>query len=88
MNKIIDIRKYALLMISVSFMQLITLAPAAASKTVKVGVHQNTPLTFIDENGKVGGFFIDLLESIADKENWEIEYVQSSFSECLSNLES
>jgi PAS domain S-box-containing protein len=88
MNKIINIRKYALLMISVSLMQLITLSPAAASKTVKVGVHQNTPLTFIDENGKVGGFFIDLLESIADKENWEIEYVQSSFSECLSNLES
>ncbi|MBW1752710.1 MAG: transporter substrate-binding domain-containing protein [Deltaproteobacteria bacterium] len=88
MNKIINIRKYALLMISVSFMHLITLAPAAASKTVKVGVHQNTPLTFIDENGKVGGFFIDLLESIADEENWEIEYVQSSFSECLSNLES
>ncbi len=88
MNKIINIRKYALLMISVSFMQLITLSPAAASKTVKVGVHQNTPLTFIDENGKVGGFFIDLLESIADEENWEIEYVQSSFSECLSNLES
>lgn len=88
MNKIINIRKYALLMISVSFMQLIMLAPAAASKTVKVGVHQNTPLTFIDENGKVGGFFIDLLESIADEENWEIEYVQSSFSECLSNLES
>jgi PAS domain S-box-containing protein len=88
LNKIINIRKYALLMISVSLMQLITLAPAAASKTVKVGVHQNTPLTFIDENGKVGGFFIDLLESIADEENWEIEYVQSSFSECLSNLES
>ena len=88
MNKIINIRKYALLMISVSFMQLIMLSPAASSKTVKVGVNQNTPLTFIDENGKVGGFFIDLLESIADEENWEIEYVQSSFSECLSNLES
>jgi ABC-type amino acid transport substrate-binding protein len=65
MNKIINIRKYALLMISVSFMQLIMLSPAASSKTVKVGVNQNTPLTFIDENGKVGGFFIDLLESIA-----------------------
>jgi len=45
-------------------------------------------ISIIDENGKVGGFFIDLLESIAGKEDWEIEYVQSSFSECLSNLES
>jgi len=88
MNKIINIRKYTLLMISLSFMQLIALSPVASSEIVRVGVYQNAPLSFIEENGKVGGFFIDLLESIAGKENWEIEYVQSSFSECLSNLES
>jgi PAS domain S-box-containing protein len=69
-------------------MQLIAPSLAQSRMPVKVGVYQNTPLTFIDENGKVGGFFIDILESIAGKENWKIEYVQSSFSECLSNLES
>ena len=82
------IRNYSLLLLSLLFMQLIAPSPAQSRMPVKVGVYQNTPLTFIDENGKVEGFFIDILESIADKENWKIEYVQSSFSECLSNLES
>ena len=75
-------------MIFLFFMQLIVLSPAASSKTVRVGVYQSSPLTFIEENGKVKGFFIDILESIASKENWQIEYVHSSFPECLSNLES
>ena len=82
------IRNYSLLLLSLLFMQLIAPSPAQSRMPVKVGVYQNAPLTFIDENGKVEGFFIDILESIADKENWKIEYVQSSFSECLSNLES
>ncbi len=88
MNKRINIRKYALFIISLFFIQLIALSPAAHMETVRVGVYQNTPLTFIEENGKVKGFFIDILESTASKENWKIEYVQSSFSECLSNLKS
>lgn len=82
------IRKHSLLLFFLLFMQLIAPSLAQSRMPVKVGVYQNTPLTFIDENGKVGGFFIDILESIAGKENWKIEYVQSSFSEGLSNLES
>jgi len=88
MNVNRTIRKYSLFLFSLLFMQLIAPSLAQTRMPVKVGVYQNTPLTFIDENGKVGGFFIDILESIAGKENWDIEYVQSSFSECLSNLES
>jgi len=88
MNKRINIRKYVLLMISLFFIQLIAFSPAAPIETVRVGVYQNAPLTFIEENGKVKGFFIDILEYIASKEGWKIEYVQRSFSECLSNLES
>lgn len=80
-------RKYFFLLISLFFMQLIAPLPAKSSDPVRIGVYQNTPLTFIEENGKTKGFFIDILEYIASKKGWEIEYVHSSLPECLSNLE-
>jgi len=80
-------RKYSLLLIALFFMQLIIPSPARSGDHVRVGVYQNTPLTF-EENGKTKGFFIDILEYIAGKEGWKIEYVHSSFPECLSHLNS
>jgi two-component system cell cycle sensor histidine kinase/response regulator CckA len=80
-------RKYFLLLIALFFMQLIIPSPARSGDHVRVGVYQNTPLTF-EENGKTKGFFIDILEYIAGKEGWKIEYVHSSWPECLSNLKS
>lgn len=80
-------RKYSLLLIALFFMQLIISSPVRSGDHVRVGVYQNTPLTF-EENGKTKGFFIDILEYIAGKEGWKIEYVHSSWPECLSNLKS
>ncbi|MFC1828979.1 PAS domain S-box protein, partial [Thermodesulfobacteriota bacterium] len=60
--------------------------PAESGTPVRVGVYQNAPLTFIEKDGSVKGFFTDLLEHIAEKEGWEIEYVPALFSECLRNL--
>ena len=80
-------RKYSFLLIFLFFMQLIAPLPAESSDPVRIGVYQNTPLTFIDENGETKGFFIDILEYIASKKGWEVEYVHSSFPECLNKLE-
>jgi len=71
---------------TILFLHLIVPSQARSGKTIKVGVYQNTPLSFIEENGKVKGFFIDILEYIADQEGWEIEYIPCSFSECMSDL--
>jgi PAS domain S-box-containing protein len=81
-------RKYSFLLIFLFFMQLIAPLPAGSIDPIRVGVTQNTPLTFIEDNGKIKGFFIDILEHIAKKEGWDIEYVPSSWPECLSNLKS
>lgn len=59
---------------------------AAAGDTVKVGVYQNMPLTFIEPDGSVKGFFIDILEHVADKEGWELTYDPDSWSECLKKV--
>jgi PAS domain S-box-containing protein len=57
------------------------------SQRVYVGVYQNSPKIFIDDSGNPSGIFIELLEEIAAKENWELEYISGSWSECLKNLE-
>jgi signal transduction histidine kinase/ActR/RegA family two-component response regulator len=66
--------------------QIPLFSPAIATQTIRVGVYQNIPLTFIEADGDVRGFFIDLLEHIAGKEDWQIEYVPDTWSQCLENL--
>ncbi len=61
-------------------------APAEAEKAVKVGVYQNIPLTFIEKTGAVKGFYIDILEHIAGKEDWDIEYVPDTWADCLDKV--
>ena len=65
---------------------VMTTAQGSASETIRVGVYQNMPLTFIEPDGSIKGFFIDILEHIAAKEDWKIEYVPDSWSECLKKI--
>jgi PAS domain S-box-containing protein len=59
----------------------------AISQDLKVGVFQNPPLIYQDENEVVKGLFIELLEKVAKEEGWELEYVFSSFDSLLYQLE-
>ena len=54
---------------------------------IRVGVFPNPPVAFKDENGQWRGISIDVLQEIADKQQWKLEYVQGSFSEHLKNFE-
>jgi PAS domain S-box-containing protein len=60
---------------------------AGAERTVRVGVYQNMPKIFMDENGRASGLFIDLLEEIAAGEGWTLVYVPCQWAECLVALE-
>ena len=59
----------------------------ASSRTVRVGVYQNKPKIFMDENGHASGFLIDLLDEIAAREGWTLVYVPCEWSACLAALE-
>ena len=61
---------------------------ASAETTVKVGGYQNRPLLFKDNDGEIKGIFADILTYIAAEEDWQIEYVNGSWSQCLLNLKS
>lgn len=54
---------------------------------IRVGVFPNPPVAFKDDNGQWRGISIDVLQAIADKKDWKLEYVQGSFSEHLKNFE-
>ncbi|MBN2224391.1 MAG: PAS domain S-box protein [Deltaproteobacteria bacterium] len=56
-------------------------------RTVRVGIYQNPPKVFIDENGLPAGIFIDLLDEIARIEKWKLVYVPCEWSDCLQALE-
>jgi two-component system cell cycle sensor histidine kinase/response regulator CckA len=57
------------------------------SVTFKVGVYENQPKIFTDEQGKVSGFWADIIEYIAGEEGWKIEYIKGTWTECLERLE-
>ncbi len=60
--------------------------PAAALK-LRVGIYENIPKVFMDQGGQPQGIFIDILNEIAAREKWEIDYVYSTWSENIQRLE-
>ncbi len=73
--------------VALSFILLFSLQThAIATQLVKVGVYENSPKIFVDANGKVSGFWPELIEYIAKQENWQIKYIQGTWVEGLGRL--
>jgi PAS domain S-box-containing protein len=79
-------RKGLLAFLLCLFLQWNLAPPVCAARPVKVGVHDNQPLSFVDANGQAKGFLIDILEYIGSKEGWRLEYIPGSLAECLERL--
>ncbi len=65
---------------------LVARGPVMA-RVVRVGVYQNEPKIFVNEQGKAAGFFVEILEEIARMEGWRLEYVACEWAACLESLE-
>jgi len=87
MKKQFIIKRFILILLTAGLL-LPGLSPSThAAVEVRVGVYQNKPKVFIDENGKADGFYIDLLEHIAKSEDWNLQYIPGTWSQCLDRLE-
>lgn len=76
-----------ILLIPVTLLLLLSpLTSGSDARTLGVGVYDNEPMVFLDEDGKPRGFYIDLLEHVASAEGWELSYVPGKRSECLGGL--
>ena len=75
----------AVLLLFAMILPLLTVQ--AAGRVVRVGIYQNEPKVFLDEQGEADGFFIELLEEIAKEEGWELQYFPCEWEDCLADLE-
>lgn len=62
-------------------------ASADTSLVLKVGIYENKPKIFTDDNGKPAGFWPDIVNYIADKEGWKIDWIHGTWAECLDRLQ-
>lgn len=74
-----------LIVLVFSFGFLPTAFAQSPARPVRVGVYQNPPKIFLD-NGMASGLYADVLNYIAQEENWDITYVSGTFEEGLGRL--
>ncbi len=70
--------KSAILILLLTATALVTLTTA---KTLKVGYYANAPMISESAEGEPEGIFIDFLESVAEQQGWQLDYVFGSFAE-------
>ncbi len=59
---------------------------AGAGEVVKVGTYDNEPKVFMDTSGKPRGIFVDIINEVASREGWELQYVPGTWEENLKRL--
>lgn len=57
-----------------------------SAPSIKVGIYNNDPLIFANKEGDGEGIFADIIDYVAAKEGWKIEYVPGNWQQCLSRL--
>jgi len=71
----------------IALCSLLSFHTAHAAKQVTIGVYDNPPMISFTGNNEIEGLFADLIKDIGNKEGWDINYVNASFSELLEQLE-
>lgn len=62
-------------------------ASGQSERTYRVGVFNFEPMIFFNESGQPDGFFIDVLEYIAKRSGWQLDFVSCAWTECLAMVD-
>ena len=80
---------YCLLILLISFSTVFPDCTSASdAMEVRVAYYENPPKLFHGIQGPPKGIFPEIIEEIAEKENWQIEWVPGTWSEGLARLAS
>ncbi len=60
---------------------------SAPARVLRVGVYENPPKVYTDDDGRPAGLFIELLQAIAAREGWQLEYQRCAWDACLQRLQ-
>lgn len=72
--------------IIVFFSLWLVITTACFSITIRVGIAENEPLVFKDSQGNIRGVFVDLLETVAHQEGWQLEYIYADWDDLMIML--
>jgi hypothetical protein len=76
MNAWRSILTVAALMVLASLFYTPSLPAASSGKTpVRVGIYQNAPKIYRNEDGVPQGLFVELVQEIARQESWQLEFI-------------
>jgi|GEM_PF-5658144 len=59
---------------------------ARAETVLRVGLYQNEPKVYRDDDGAPAGLFVELLEQVASIEGWQLRYVSCRWNGCMEKL--
>lgn len=79
-------RKSGLILLLLTAVCIPVSLPAEDPVSLRVGIYQNEPKIFLNEAGEPAGIYVELLNEIARKEGWHLDYVHGSWAECLERL--
>ncbi|MFP4548327.1 MAG: PAS domain S-box protein [Fidelibacterota bacterium] len=68
------------------FIILSFFASISFGKTIRVGIYDNPPKIYMDQNKQPAGIFVELLNEIAVRETWNLVYISANWNECLAAL--
>jgi PAS domain S-box-containing protein len=87
-QKAVSLQRFScrLLFFSLIFLFLAVPLTRAENMTVVIGVYENEPKIFTSKTGKPAGIFIDIIEYIAAKEGWTLQYMPGAWGEELDRL--
>lgn len=60
---------------------------AEPSLSLRVGLYENEPKIYRDSAGRPAGLFPVLLEAVAERANWHIDWIDCQWQECLERLQ-
>jgi len=60
---------------------------AEPPQKVRVGVYDNKPKIYKDDDGQIKGLWADIVNYTAEQEGWEVEYIHGNWAEGLERLE-
>jgi len=56
-------------------------------RIVTVGIYDNAPKVYVDQDGRPTGLFVELLHAMARQEHWSLRFVTCTWAECLQKLD-
>ncbi|BDV42797.1 hypothetical protein GURASL_17200 [Geotalea uraniireducens] len=81
------LKTFVLLLGLITILSLLPVTARGAHLVLRVGGEQNLPISSVDEDGKAYGIIPELLNYIAAKEGWTIQYVPCTWHDCLAGLD-